>query len=509
MKIKSLKIHNFRGYSGETSINFDDLTAFVGRNDIGKSTILEALDIFFNDSKGIVKLDKNDVNVESKSQGDTQISISVCFSDLPDRIVIDSTCETTLEQEHLLNSDGLLEVIKRYPNAGTAKVFIRALHPTNPDCTGLLLKKDADLRKIIDDKNIPCPDKTKNPVMRSSIWQHYAADLRLDTIDIDVTKGETKSMWDKLQKYLPLYSLFQADRKNSDSDSEVQDPLKEAVKLILQDEVLRQKLDEVAATVVDKLRDVSDRTLAKLQEMNPEVAGTLTPIIPPTDSLKWSDVFKNVSIAGDESIPINKRGSGTKRLILLNFFRAEVERRQAEANNASVIYAIEEPETSQHYGNQRKLIHALKSLSQAINTQIILTTHSATIVKELGFDNIRIIRMDQAQKVVEHTLPSQLPYPSLNEVNYLAFGEISEEYHNELYGYLEAQGLFNAYKQGKPTMPYVRVLRNGNTQLEQKIMTEYIRHQIHHPENTHNPHFSEQDLEASIIAMRLFIQAHS
>lgn len=509
MKIKSLTLKNFRGYSGETTIDFENLTAFVGRNDIGKSSILEALDIFFNDGKGVIKLDKNDVNMDACSRGDTDICIGVCFSDLPSKIVIDATCETTLEQEYLLNSDGFLEVIKRYPNGGSAKVFLRALHPTNPDCLGLLQKKDTELRKIIDAKNIQCPDKTKNPVMRASIWQHYSTDLCLDTIDIDVTKGDTKSIWDKLQRYLPLYSLFQADRKNSDSDSEVQDPLKEAVKAILQDETLRQKLDEVAATVVDKLRDVSDRTLAKLQEMSPDIAGTLTPVIPPADSLKWADVFKSVSIAGDESIPINKRGSGTKRLILLNFFRAEVERRQTEANNASVIYAIEEPETSQHYGNQRKLIHALQSLAQAANTQIIITTHSATIVKELGFENIRIIRMEHTQKVVQHTLTSQLPYPSLNEVNYLAFGEISEEYHNELYGHLDAQGLLSAYKQGKALVQYNQLLQNGTIKPTQKTMTEYIRHQIHHPENTHNPRFSEEDLQDSIIAMRHFIQAQS
>ena len=506
MQIKSLILKNFRGYSGETTINFDNLTAFVGCNDIGKSSILEALDIFFNDSKGIIKLEKNDVNMDSRSHGDTEISIAVRFTDLPDRIVIDSTCETTLAQEYLLNPDGLLEIVKRYSNGGSAKIFIHAMHPTNPECTGLLQKKDAELRRILDAKSIPCTDRTKNPVMRAAIWQHYSDDLRLDAIDVDVTKGDTKSIWDKLQKYLPLYSLFQADRKNSDGDSEVQDPLKEAVKAILQDETLRQKLDEVAASVVDKLQDVSARTLAKLQEMSPDVASTLTPVIPPAESLKWADVFKSVSIAGDESIPINKRGSGTKRLILMNFFRAEVERRQAETSNSCVIYAIEEPETSQHYGNQRKLIHALQSLAQAPNTQIIITTHSATIVKELGFSNIRIIRMDHAQKVVEHTLPSQLPYPSLNEVNYLAFGEVSEEYHNELYGYLEAQNLFNAYKQGKPLVPYTRVQRNGNTVQEHITSTEYIRHQIHHPENTYNTRFVEQDLEASIIAMRTFIQ---
>ena len=47
MKLKSISIENFRGYQDKTTINFDDLTVLVGKNDIGKSTILEALDIFF------------------------------------------------------------------------------------------------------------------------------------------------------------------------------------------------------------------------------------------------------------------------------------------------------------------------------------------------------------------------------------------------------------------------------------------------------------------------------
>ena len=46
MKLKSISIENFRGYQDKTTINFDDLTVLVGKNDIGKSTILEALDIF-------------------------------------------------------------------------------------------------------------------------------------------------------------------------------------------------------------------------------------------------------------------------------------------------------------------------------------------------------------------------------------------------------------------------------------------------------------------------------
>lgn len=46
MKIKSIIIENFRGYKDRQIIDLNDFTAFVGRNDAGKSTILEALDIF-------------------------------------------------------------------------------------------------------------------------------------------------------------------------------------------------------------------------------------------------------------------------------------------------------------------------------------------------------------------------------------------------------------------------------------------------------------------------------
>ena len=506
MKLKTLKISNFRGYKEETFIEFDNLTAFVGKNDIGKSSILEALDMFFNEGKGSVKFDKDDVNIDSRENQEKEICITVCFSELPDNIIIDATNQTTLSAEYLLNEDGLLEVVKKYPNGGAAKVFIRALHPTNVNCSDLLLKKDSDLRKLIETNDIPCTDKSRNAVMRAAIWQRYIDDLQLEVIDIDVTKGDSKSIWEKLQKYLPIYSLFQSDRKNSDGDSEIQDPLKEAVKEILRDENLQNTLNEIATLVETKLKEVSARTVEKLKEMSPEIANTLSPVIPPASSLKWAEVFKNVSIAGDENIPINKRGSGSKRLILMNFFRAEVERRQNEENAPSVIYAIEEPETSQHSANQKKLIAALISLANALNTQVVITTHSATIVKKLNFLNIRMIRIENDKKVVENTLPHLLPYPSLNEVNYLAFAEITEEYHNELFGYIEEQGLLSAYKQGKTTVPYVQLNKDGTTSNKTVIMTEYIRHQIHHPENTHNTRFTDSDLADSIDAMRAYIQ---
>lgn len=504
MRMRSMRLKNFRCYQNEISIEFDNLTAFVGKNDIGKSSILEALDIFYNDKKANRAIDKSDVNVTAYGEDDKEIIITVCFDMFPERLVIDATNETTLQDEYLLNPDGLLEVIKKYPNGGSPKVFISANHPTHPICRDLLQKKDSELRKIIDDEHIVCADRTRKAIMRQAIRNHYRDDLQFDTIEISVQKDDPKSIWDNLQNYLPIYTLFQADRKNCEGDSEVQDPLKEAVKEILKNDELQTTLDGVANTVLEKLSEVADRTLDKLREMDPDIANTLNPYIPPTENLKWQDVFKGVAITSDDDIRLDKRGSGVKRLILLSFFRGEAERRQQEQNSPSIIYAIEEPETSQHAENQKKLIGAFKTLSEAENTQILITTHSSTVVKQLDFSNIRLIIERDGRIVVENDFQSELPYPSLNEINYLAFADILEEYHNELYGYLKEEHLFDAYKRECELMEYLP----DDTHTWQCTLSEYVRHQIHHPENRRNRLFTETELETSIVMMRDFIRDH-
>src|SRR5690625_3282140 len=93
----------------------------------------------------------------------------------------------------------------------------------------------------------------------------------------------------------------------------------------------------------------------------------------PAKSINWATPFK-FQLLGNNEIPINKRGSGMRRLILLAFFQAEAERRMSESNSQSVIYAIEEPETSQHPNHQLQLLRSFQHLSSQDKTQIIVTT---------------------------------------------------------------------------------------------------------------------------------------
>lgn len=505
MELKAMNIQNFRGYKGCINIPFEKMTAFVGRNDVGKSTILDALDIFFNDKNAILKMEKSDLNVYA-SEND-EISISASFSDLPEEVILDATYKTTLKDEYLLNKEGELEIVKKFGRGSSTKVFIRAFHPTNPDCSELLLKKQNELKNIIKGQSIPCENQTANPVMRAAIWYFYKDNLQLHDVEIDASKEDAKKIWDKIIGYLPVYSLFKSDRRNDDGDNEIQDPLKEAVKQILADASIQVQLTRIATEVTDTLNDVSTRTLEKLHEMNPEIAKDLKPNIPPAESLKWADVFKNVSITGDDNIPLNKRGGGVRRLILLNFFRAEAERKNRVSNNG-IIYAIEEPETSQHADNQRMLIEAFKALTNSSGNQVIITTHSPIVVKSLDLKSIRLVfDAKDKQKTVRPADQNILNYPSTNEVNFIAFGEATEEYHDELYGLIEYQGWLGEFfmTDSIPHRSYICSNKGKPSKPSDINLTKYIRHQIHHPDNHFNVRYTPDDLHQSICLMRNFI----
>jgi len=142
LKIKSLKVKNFRGYKGETIVGFDNLTAFVGKNDVGKSSILEALDIFFNEGKGVVKIDKTDVNIFAAREDDQETIISVVFSELPDEIIIDSSVETSLAREYkklqelIFRNEEKLQATMTYEQKDLFEKYTECVHEfqTTTDC---------------------------------------------------------------------------------------------------------------------------------------------------------------------------------------------------------------------------------------------------------------------------------------------------------------------------------------------------------------------------------------
>lgn len=141
MKIQSIGIKGFRGYSNPIQIQASDLLVLVGRNDIGKSTVLEALDIFFNEGKGSVKLDKDDINKANLAAGDDCIEISVDFEDLPASIVIDSTNATSSQMSTSSPKLARLESLSATKIPGRRKYLFPLATLQRPDAVNFSSRK--------------------------------------------------------------------------------------------------------------------------------------------------------------------------------------------------------------------------------------------------------------------------------------------------------------------------------------------------------------------------------
>lgn len=387
-----MRLRNYRCYKDEVAIRLDDLTALIGRNDSGKSAILEALDIFFNDTVP----DKNDA---CKRGNFADLAIVVVFSELPASIVLDQDAETTLQDEHLLNSAGNLEIHKVF-NGGLERPKITALkavavHPTAANAKDLVSLNNSDLKKRADQIKADTSqvDRKVNAQLRAAI-RAAVGELDLKTTEISLLDGNGANFWKGIQSQLPVYALFRSDRSSTDQDPEAQDPLNSAIK-----EAIKQhetELNAIQKFVEEEVKKVADLTLEKLKEMDSSLAKSLKPEC----SVKpWASLFK-FSITGDGDIPINKRGSGVRRLVLLNFFRAKAELLRTATDKQHVIYAIEEPETSQHPRSQRLLLSALRELS--CTGQVVITTHTPTLARLVAVESLRFVNVknDETREIL-------------------------------------------------------------------------------------------------------------
>ncbi len=431
MKIEKIILENFRAFQDKQEISFNNFTTFIGKNDQGKSSVLEALDIFINDGKGAVKIEADDLNVTAKNNGIDEFRIGIVFTDITEQVTIDSTNPTNLKEEYLLNKDGKLEVWKTYKNGKLKQTSIKCNHPANDeDLKNLLRKKNNDLKKIVDDKKLYCKDNRKSALLRKAIRDSYGNTLQLDEIEIIVDAEDAKKIWEQLINYLPVYALFHSDRKNQDLDSEVQDPLKFAIEQIFKRDDIQKKLSEIAQNIENEIKSIAESTISKFKDIAKQDA-EVKPNIPEVSTLKWKDVYKNIGFNTDNEVPLNKRGSGFRRLMLLSFFLAEVEK-QKNDTKVNTIYAIEEPETSLHPDLQKILLKSLLDLAEKDNYQILITTHSPQFIRLLPNSTIRYVERGNVENFNENVLDKIIKnlgvLPNVGKVIWCVEGKNDEQF---------------------------------------------------------------------------------
>lgn len=388
MRLSKIIIENFRSYSHRVEISIEQITAIIGKNDIGKSSILDALDIFFNQNK----LDIADKNIHSS---DSPVIIGCVFSNLPDEIVLDDSVSTTLEAEYLLNEDHQLEIWKEYSISGKESVFIIAVHPANEPYNNLLQKKNAELKRLIQSAGLQnIVNQTINSEMRHALWESLGDQIRFEKSKIPADKEEAKNIWLKILPALPRYSIFRADRPSTDDDAIAQDPMQVAMKAAIEENQV--ELIRIAEKIKQRVSVVANQTIEKLKDFDETLASTLAPKFKKEPA--WDKAF-SFSLTGDEDIPINKRGSGVRRLILFSFFRASCE--ENLDSNADVIYAVEEPETSQHPDFQQTVINTFLQMTENPHCQILFTTHVPGLAKLVPVESLRYITNGEGYPKIE------------------------------------------------------------------------------------------------------------
>lgn len=399
MRLVEIALQNFRGYGRRTALPVGNITGLIGKNDAGKSTFLEALNIVLAEGK----IDATDIHVQA-ADGD-EIRIECVFGDLPSALTLDSGSSTSLQDEYLVDAQGRLHVCWAYSIAGhssekrigKAQFRVFAQHPSDRNLADLHSKKNAELKQLVKNAGIEhqC-DLKNNASMRRALWQTAkdSGSFELNPTELDLSKEDGKSIASQIQAAMPIYVLFRADRPSTDQDAEVQDPMRVAVRTALDE--LKGDIDAIKEKVKRKAVDVANRTLDSLREFDSALASSLTPDFADP---KLDSAFK-MTLLGDDGIAVNKRGSGVRRLVLFSFFKAEADRLRDAESGRSIIYAVEEPETAQHPDFQRMVISTLQKLSETDGCQVIFTTHSPGLAGLVASDSVRLISISDGHRAV-------------------------------------------------------------------------------------------------------------
>ena len=186
----------------------------------------------------------------------------------------------------------------------------------------------------------------------------------------------------------------------------------------------------------------------------------------------------------------DQRSDGFKQFISF-LLTISVENHNGELKNT--ILLIDEPELHLHPLAQINLLKELiKITSNTKNNILFFATHSNYLIdKDILDRNFKVKKQENSFTSINRIEKKSSSYA---EVNYDVFGIYSTDFHNELYGFIEAEevSLLEKLKKEKTWI-------NAKTKKELTVsLSEYIRHSIHHPENKLNKKFTEDELRKSI-----------
>jgi putative ATP-dependent endonuclease of the OLD family len=393
MKIKKISIVSYRGIKERQNIPLSNLSSIVGKNDSGKSIILNAIASFLDPKE--FPITESDFNDNTKP-----IKIACYFGADNLREQLESKIKSKIKKNDGLDEflNGLIfddEIIfiktVNAPKKGfdTEKILFKDYDET--EFSMLYSKSDEELTEIVTKNKIEIPVDGKGRNSKLEKIKH----IKLFCKDKKIIERLIDDEY-KIASLFPVVELFKSDygleadtKFKTTSVSEIQN-----------------YFEREAATDDTKLKQVEKEIEGEMQieaqsiktYMNDYVSSLNNVEIKPT--INWKDAIKSVDVSfqfdGDSKpIPMSHKGTGYRRLFMVARFRFLAEKNKGK----NITYLIEEPETFLHPSAQEDLLNAFRDLST--DNQIILTTHSPVFAGATNLNSV-ILCKKNSQSVYEY-----------------------------------------------------------------------------------------------------------
>lgn len=406
MKIESIKIENFRSFKDET-IYFDDYTCFVGANGCGKSTVLNALNIFFRQNKDcMTDLCKLSIEDFHHKIIDNPIKITVTFTDLSEEAKEDLS--DYVRQDKLIVSS----IAKYDPNENIAEVkqygnrlgFEAFREYFEADKNGA---KVAELKKIyseLQNQYADLPNANTKIAIAQSLKEYEAShkDSCVLIPSEDQFYGVSKGK-NRLAPHIQWVFIPATKDVTEESEESKTSALGQLLARTVRSKVnFKEKIGNLKKTTQDQYQKILDNEQSVLNEISDTLKRKLESWAHPGISAKilWKqDANKSVKVEEPWAyIRIGERGfegelarfgHGLQRSLLLALLQELTT--VSEETFPTLIMGIEEPEIYQHPPQVRHLAETLVELSKK-NSQIMICSHNPLFIPGDSFESIRLVR---------------------------------------------------------------------------------------------------------------------
>lgn len=218
---------------------------------------------------------------------------------------------------------------------------------------------------------------------------------------------------------------------------------------------------------------------------------------------------------GAGETPVSGKGTGMQRAIALGIIQlyARSGALTEASSHTPLILMLDEPETWLHPSAQLKLGEALSKIGE--QEQVFIITHSPYLIRKFDPQH-HLLTVLSGQGENRRVHPSTTfglfgkGEPTWGEINYQAFEVCSNDFHNELFGYvqqhLESKKSNDKFASEKEIdsyltqkgIPQTRTWVRNSQPGDQRTLPVYVRNAIHHPENSLNPDITQNELQESI-----------